>query len=307
MSHIIRSAGRVITKTLFPFWQRLGFHITRNHYYEPIPDTRELKDELWQKKSELVGIDMHEQDQLRLLAFFNSTYKKEYDLLPQQKEHEINPYDYYVFNGSFETVDGEILYCMIRSLKPKKIMEIGSGFSTFIAAKAIEENKKEDGSYRCELEAIEPYPNETLLKGFPNLTRLTQKKVQDVPLEKFQELGEHDILFIDSSHVLKIGSDVQYEILEILPRVRPGVVVHVHDIFLPAEYPKEWVMKEYRFWSEQYALQAFLAFNSAFEVLWGGNYMHMTHAAELKKAFPSYEKSAQRGAGSFWMRRKLAG
>ncbi len=163
-------------------------------------------------------------------------------------------------------------------------------------------NKEEDG-IDCELIAIEPYPNKILQKGFPGLSKLIKKEVQDVGLDEFYKLNENDILFIDSSHVLKIGSDVQYEYLEILPRLNKGVIVHVHDIFLPAEYPKEWVLKNYRFWTEQYLLQAFLTFNNTFEVLWVGSYMHFKYPDLLKKSFNSYNPKTV-CPGSFWMQRK---
>jgi hypothetical protein len=115
-------------------------------------------------------------------------------------------------------------------------------------------------------------------------------------------LGENDILFIDSTHVLRIGSDVQYEFLEVLPRLRPGVYVHIHDIFMPAEYPEAWVRREHRFWTEQYLLQAFLCYNGAFEVIWAGSYMHLKHPDELAAAFASYGPG--RHPGSFWIRRR---
>ena len=112
----------------------------------------------------------------------------------------------------------------------------------------------------------------------------------------------HDILFIDSSHVLRIGGDVQYEYLEILPRLARGVIVHSHDIFLPAEYPRHWVLEEHKFWTEQYLLQAFLAFNDSFEVLWAGSYMHLKHPEKLEEAFSSYKRERTL-PGSFWMRK----
>lgn len=120
----------------------------------------------------------------------------------------------------------------------------------------------------------------------------------------FKELGENDILFIDSSHVLKIGSDVQYEYNEILPRLNKGVLIHVHDIFLPLEYPETWVRQSHRFWTEQYLLQAFLAYNSAFKVLWAGHYMHWKYPDLLEKAFRTYNREIT-GPGSFWMRKIL--
>lgn len=290
-----------VIKKLFPFCQKLGFHIVPNHFYYPIPDTWELKDDLWSKHSELVGIDINEKKQLEILSLFVSKFKNEYDKFPRHKTSV--PYEYYVKNNSFESVDGEILYCMIRYFKPKKIFEIGSGFSTYLSAQAILKNRAEDKDYECELVAIDPYPNKILMAGFPGLSKLIPKKVQDIPLSEFKKLCENDILFIDSSHVLKIGSDVQMEYLEILPRLAKGVIVHVHDILLPAEYPKEWVLKNHRFWNEQYLLQAFLAFNDSFEVLWGGNYMHLMHPDKLETAFSSYKREDLKGRKSFWIRK----
>ena len=123
-------------------------------------------------------------------------------------------------------------------------------------------------------------------------------------METFTSLRENDILFIDSSHVCKIGSDVQFEFLEILPRLAPGVVVHVHDIFLPFEYPKTWVKDWHRFWNEQYLLQAFLCGNREFEVLWAGAWMQHRHPDLVEKSFPSFSANRNQMA-SFWIRRRL--
>lgn len=220
-------------KKSFSIWQKFGLHITRNHFYEPIPDTRTLKDELWSNNSELVGININEKYQIHILSEFSSMFKMEYEAFPQNKRDVEAPFDYYVNNGGFESVDGEILYCMIRSFKPKRILEVGSGNSTYLSAQAILKNKEENG-HECELIVVEPYPNNVLKTGFPGLSELIPAKIQDIPLAEFSKLEENDILFIDSSHVLKIGSDVQYEYLEILPRLNKGVIVHIHDIFLPA-------------------------------------------------------------------------
>jgi len=289
---------RHVYKKTFLFWQRLGFHITPNHFNWPIPDTGTLKDDLWLKHSEIVGIDINEGKQLELLSLFVSRFKNEYDSFPKKKTS--TSYEYYVNNGAFRSVDGEILYCMIRHLKPKKIFEIGSGYSTYLSAQAVLKNIEEDDGYECKLVAIEPYPNEILKAGFPGLYKLIPEKVEDIPVSEFKKLAENDILFIDSTHVLKIGSDVQYEYLEILPRLNKGVIVHAHDIFLPAEYPKDLVLKDYRFWNEQYILQAFLAFNDGFEVLWAGSYMHLKHPDKLEMAFSSYKRD-KLWPSSFWM------
>ncbi len=291
-------------KTLFDFWQSRGCHITPVHFYEPIPDTRTLSDELWLKHSGLAGIDINEKKQLELLSLFVK-FKREYEAFPREKTSV--PYEYCINNRFFASIDSEILYCMIRYFKPRRIFEIGSGYSTCLSAKAILKNKEENKRYKCDLVAIEPNPNEVLKKGFPGLTKLIPKEVQGVPLSEFKKLGENDILFIDSSHALKTGGDVQYEYLEILPRLRKGVIIHIHDIFLPSEYPMGWIMKEHRFWTEQYLLQAFLIFNKNFEVLWAGRYMHLKHPDKLKSAFGSYAKNKSDSiapVSSFWMRKK---
>jgi hypothetical protein len=246
-----------------------------------------------------VGIDLDEEAQLVLLEKFSRTYRPEYECFPREQVPRSS--QYYVNNGAFGAVDGEILYCMIRNHKPRKIIEIGSGFSTLLMAQAALRNKEETGQ-GCELVACEPYPNEILVTGFPGLTRLISKRVEELPLSFFGGLRENDILFIDSSHVLRIGGDVQYEFLEIIPRVAKGVLLHLHDIFLPAEYPKEWVLRQRRFYTEQYLLHAFLAFNRRFRVMWAGSYMHLRHAEKLETAFPSYNRT-QQWPGSFWIQR----
>jgi len=296
---IYKSILGVFLKKSFPIWQSLGFHITPNHFYQPIPDTRTLREDLWLKPSELVGIEIDEEELVANLVNFSSIFKDEYEDFPRLKTSV--PYQYYVNNGAFESVDGEIYYCMIRYFKPRKVIEIESGNSTYLAAQAILKNKLDNG-INAELIAIEPYPNEILRKGFPGLSKLIISDVQDINLSEFSSLQENDILFIDSSHVLKIGSDVKYEFLEILPRLNKGVLIHIHDIFLPAEYPKQWVFERNLFWNEQYLLQAFLANNSAFKVLWGGSYMHLKNPEKLAKSFSSYKKESV-WPGSFWLRK----
>jgi predicted O-methyltransferase YrrM len=297
----------------FRYWESRGFHISPVHYDQlrptfagapPLPDMRTLKEELWTQRSELPGVRLNDDAQLELLSHFEATLKREYDQLPLTRAEVSGAHEYFINNLSFESVDGEMLYCFIRHFKPKRIIEIGSGYSTRMSVLAARRNA-EEGHARADVIAYEPYPEEVLLRGFDGLT-LRQTMAQDVPLSEFESLQANDILFIDSSHVLKIGSDVQYQYLEIIPRLRPGVIVHVHDIFLPAEYPRTWVMDQFRFWTEQYLLQAFLAFNDTFEVLWAGSYMHLTHPDRLEHAFRSYQRT-MRWPGSFWMRRGLGG
>lgn len=294
--------GKILRRALdrtFSLWQLFGFHIIPSHFYQNVPDTRLLSHELWERTSELIGVDLREEHQLELLADFSTNYKEEYSSFPLNQNQTESPYEYYVNNDFYPSIDSEILYCMIRRFRPRRVLEIGSGSTTFLAAQAIRKVQEDDPDYQGELEAIDPYPNKTVAAGFPGLTRLINAPIQSVPMSKFEELEKDDILFIDSSHVLLIGSDVQKELLEIIPRLQTGVIVHFHDIFMPAEYPKEWVLKRHRFWTEQYQLQSFLAFNSSFEVLWASSYMHMKHPKLLEQEFRRYE----RWPGSFWIRR----
>ncbi len=300
LRELYRAMLRWYCRKTFTFWQRLGLHVTPCHYWQPVPDTRELDNSIWENCSSLVGIDIDEATQLDLLSHFKTAFKQEYDRFPREKTGV--PYDYYVNNGFFEAVDAEILYCMIRHFRPGRLIEIGSGNSTLLAAKALLNNRKDHNDHSSEFTVIDPFPNRILRKGITGVSHLVSEPVQKVCLAEFEKLRENDMLLIDSSHVLQIGSDVEYEYLEILPRLNNGVLVSFHDIFLPAEYHKEWVMEDHCFWNEQYLLQAFLAFNSSFRILWAGSYMHLKHSESLKEAFPSYDQE-RNWPGSFWIRR----
>ena len=280
---------------IFPEWERHGFHVTPVHFYQPIPDTQSLPETLWNRPSELVGIEMNDVMQLDLLRNYFPRFRHEYDQFPAEPTDE--PGRFYLNNGLFDGIDALVAYCMIRHFQPRLIIEVGSGFSSLVAAEAIARN--ENSALIC----IEPFPLDFLRQGFPGLHSLIEKKVEDIDRNFFSQLESGDILFIDSSHTVKIGGDVNYLFLEILPRLNPGVIVHVHDIFLPFDYRRDWVMDEFRFWTEQYLLQAFLTFNSEFEVLMANGYLGHRYMENLKAAFPN---SPCWGGGSFWMRRRPA-
>jgi Methyltransferase domain len=148
---------------------------------------------------------------------------------------------------------------------------------------------------------IEPYPRKFLMNGVPGITRLVQKRVEEVERSFFDRLEAGDILFIDSSHVAKTGSDVNYLFFEILPRLRKGVIVHFHDIFLPDEYPRAWVIDQGRNWNEQYILRAFLQYNTDWRVVWSAHLMGTRHRDAVQQVFPRYP--ALGGGGSFWIQR----
>jgi hypothetical protein len=300
---LVNVLRRVLKKAYlrsFGWFERAGVHVTPVHFYMPIPDTRELAPSLWNRYSEMIGVRVGAVEQRELLSYFVARYRAEYNLLPFEPTDV--PHQYWINNDAVTSVDGEILYCMVRDFKPQKILEIGSGKSTYLMAQAVRENGRANPEYSCDFTVIDPYPNGVVRAGFPGLTEVIPKKVQSVPLDRFTALGKNDILFIDSSHVLAIGSDVQYEFLELIPRLQKGVLVHIHDIFLPSEYPQEWIRERCFFWTEQYLLQAFMAFNESFEVLWAGHYMHTSYSTELQSAFKSYNRKTTL-PGSFWIRR----
>ncbi len=266
--------------------QRAGISVTPNHFYWPVPDLAELERRPWPDPSALVGVDLRLPEQLRFLQDIVPRYSSE--LMFSNAPNLDSEYHYN--NGYFESVDAEIAYCFVRHYRHSRIIEVGGGMSTRLLATALKMNRDQD-QVQGELITIDPFPDPRLGRHWGDLRRLIAKPVQDVGLELFLTLQAGDMLFLDSSHVVSVGSDVVREYLEILPRLNRGVLVHAHDIFLPDEYPRDSVLKLLSFWSEQYLMQAFLAFNSAFEVLWGSSAMQAYHADELGLAFPNWKES----------------
>lgn len=303
--HLLATLRLRAVRATFDFWQRLGVHVTPVHYEEAIPDTRQLPATLWEGPRLTPGLDWNGEAQRALLARLAADFRAEYAALPLEPAGE--PWRFALRNGSFESVDAELLYALIRHLWPRRMLEIGSGNSTLLAAEAFRRNAADrPGASPPELVACEPWPNATLRAGVPGLTRLLPCRAQEIPAAEFAALGDGDILFIDSSHVVQTGGDVTHLLLEVVPRLAPGVIVHVHDIFLPGEYPREWLTRAHRFWTEQYLLQAFLLFNREFSVLLSGAWLATHHPDELAAAVPSFEPGRTR-PGSFWMRRRAAG
>lgn len=285
-----------------------GYHLVRRHYYSPVPDSADCSGPgFWDDQSLLPGVDMGEQRGLMLLeqAFppFLAEFRERYAI------HQHNAHGrFFLINGVYMAVDAHVYYCLVRHLRPKRIVEIGSGQSTRLALDATEMNRASGSP--CSIVAIEPYPHDhlTALHNNGQIT-LVQSKVQDIKVEFFESLEAGDILFIDSTHVLREGNDVQFEYLEILPRLKDGVYVHVHDISLPRRYPKCY-FDQGLFWNEQYLLQAFLAFNSRFETVWAGNYLLLHHPQLMLNAFPEITAMRERFPASepsaFWMRTRSA-
>jgi hypothetical protein len=262
----------------------------------PIPDLEEIEKyvgKIYETSSIDDSVRLNLDEQRRLLVAF-AEYYPQFDW----GEHATPRGRFYLKNGFFEHGDAVALYSMIRHFRPRRIIEVGSGFSS---ALMLDTNDR-DCDPKMELIFIEPYPErlESLLKEEDKTSmRLIVAPVQDVPLETFDVLGANDILFIDSSHVAKFGSDVNYLIFSVLPRLQSGVLVHFHDIFYPFEYPLAW-LREGRAWNEVYLLRAFLQFNSAFEVLLFNSYLWHQSVPLIKQHLPAM---AVNPGGSIWLRK----
>ncbi len=279
---------------------RSGFHLLRRHYYLPIPDEEDLGPGFFERLTEMPGVEMDEPAFLHLLESVFPLYLDEFRA---RVPLEGGGPGFHLLNGTYMAIDAHVYWSMIRHGKPRRILEIGGGNSSLLAGMACGLNREEGRP--AELVVVEPYPGEALVRGFPGLTRLVREKIQAADPALFSSLGEGDILFLDSSHVLRAGGDVQMEYLEILPRLAPGVLVHVHDISLPKPYPRVY-FETGMYWNEQYLLQAFLAFNSRFEVLWPGNWMMVRHPEKVCSVFPEYHEMRKHYPQSeptgFWMR-----
>ena len=283
MTRIRNALANVFSHT-FRFFEALGIHVTRANFNSPIPLVRELDHALFDRQSECVGVNWNIDVQRWYLREVFSKFACE---IAFQK------------NPGLSLVDSAILHAMIRHHKPRQVIEIGSGSSTQVAANACLMNEKEGKP--SDLIVIDPYPGSLVEKGFPGLIKLRKEKVQHISVKEFTDC---ELLFIDSSHVVKIGSDVNYEILEIIPRLKKGCLIHFHDILMPGEYWNDWVLERHLFWTEQYLLWAFLSFNETFKVVWGSRYMHLTNRKEIEAVFPFFRPGEHR-ITSFWIRREV--
>jgi hypothetical protein len=289
----------------YDIFARHGFHLLRKHYYLPIPDETDLNDPLVKQPSDLVGVDLNEGKALEFLRLVCVPYQAEFrDSFPVHPQPSTT--GFYLVNGGFMAGDAHIYYSMIRHHRPRRIVEIGGGNSSLLAAAACRRNLAQFGS-KPHLTVVEPYPGEQLKQGIPGLDVLLQERIQTVDMKLFTSLEAGDIFFIDSSHVLRPGGDVQREYCEILPRLAPGVLIHIHDISLPKPY-FQFYFQNHLYWNEQYLLQAFLTYNSHFEVIWPGTHMFSKYPSEVLRAFPEIaamrEKYPLAEPSSFWLRVK---
>lgn len=289
------------TRRYFQNGAQLAEDMPRGHYYSPLPDVKEASHfsegaaHHDTAATEIPGIDLRRDAQralvmkmLPLIQDFPWT-----DCARTDKRFHLGP-----ANQNFSWSDAIFLQAMLRHQMPTRVIEIGSGFSS---ALMLDTNDLYLGN-RTRFTFIEPFPvllNNLLRENDRGCVTLHAQPVQDVPLETYDALDAGDILFIDSSHISKTGSDVNHEIFQILPRLKPGVIIHVHDIFWPFEYPAEWLQKG-RAFNEAYTLRAFLQFNPSFEILLWGPFVNKLMENELRTAQANCQKNS---GASIWIRR----
>ncbi|MDB9711557.1 class I SAM-dependent methyltransferase [Pelagibacteraceae bacterium] len=271
----------------------IGIFPLNDHYYEPLFNSKHIKHSL-QNDRYLPGIDLNKEDQLKNL----SKLDKYNELIELNLNQQSPNYNFDIKNDFFGQVDAEIYFQLIRYLKPKNILEIGSGHSTLIALEAIKRNKEVDG-IETSMTCIEPYENDWLDKVNVNILRET---IENTDPKNYLNLKKNDILFIDSSHMIRPQGDVLKIFAEILPNLTKGTIIHIHDIFTPKDYPEKWIIKENKFWNEQYLVEALIANSERYEIYLALNYLKNNSYNKLKKVCPYLKESTD--PGSFYLRVK---
>lgn len=282
-----------IFKLYFDFWDMSCFE--PGHFYSPIVNMDDVDENKWSDPKAPIGINLNDNKQLELLNKLSLSVSHISFVNNQNLKKR-----YYSNNTFFIFTDAIILNGMMNLFSPSKIIEVGSGFSSALMLDVLEDNHE----LKTHLCFIEPFPdrlNSLIRKQDRIKTTIIEEKVQKISLSTFQELTVNDILFIDSSHVSKTGSDLNYILFEILPNLKKGVIIHFHDVFYPFEYPLEWV-KSGRNWNEDYLLKAFLMYNTDFEILFFNDYMHRFHSELMKDKLPYKEYSS---GGSLWMQKTI--
>jgi hypothetical protein len=270
-----------IIKSLQEQVKKQGF-VPPGHFYSIIPSEEDILSYIETRQPlghELMGIELNKQNHLELLEEYVQFYKE----LPFP-EKQMSETRYYYENDQFSYSDAIFLFCFLRKHQPKKIIEIGSGFSSAVMLDTADNFF----SVKPEITFIEPYPDRlmSLLRGDDQMqVNIIDKKIKNVATDIFLPLQAGDFLFIDSSHVLKYGSDVELLIFEIIPRLAPGVFVHFHDIFYSFDYPIQWV-KEGRYWNEGYIVRAFLSYNCDWSIYFFNQYAHFEFSDLINEKMP---------------------
>jgi predicted O-methyltransferase YrrM len=283
--------------------QERGYHFQPCDFYSPVNDLSFLEEnwDLWHDRPLPRGIawDVDAQfEEVRRISRFLG----ELDDVPT--EAPSGPPRYHWNNNFWRGADALIQYCLLRDVKPSRVVEIGCGWSSLLMAEALERNR-EEGSEPTTVDQVEPFPRKELLRSLPEHWTLHETILQRAEPALFETLEAGDICFYDGSHVARAGSDVVWFFFEILPRLKPGVLIHVHDIFWPADYPDEWIFERGQTWNEQYLLQAFLMHNDAFEVVISNSVLCRNRPRDLEDLFRQTPETQYSGS-SVWLKKTSA-
>ncbi len=276
----------------------VGLFAPPGHFYSPVVDPSRLAGraaELFREERPLPGIDLNEAAQCALAEQMREPYRR----LRFSAEKSADA-RYFHRNGNFGCADAVTLACLLQILRPRAMIEVGCGYSSALTLDIMERCL----DWQTSLTFIEPFPdllNSLISMSDRNRVEIIASPVQTVPLTVFDRLAEGDILFIDSTHIVKTGSDVLYHFHEVLPRLRPGVIIHIHDIFYPFEYPREWVMEMNLSWNELYYVRAFLTNNPEYEIVFFNDFMGKRHVELMRDVAPLF---LEMGGSSLWLRKK---
>lgn len=293
-SLFVRSAGFDRMPVARKLYLATGVLPVRRHYYEPFFDPSSFRKPVEEDRS-LPGIDLRETEQLALLKTLHG--KGALQGLPQDGNGHGN---FRYGNDFFPPGDAEFLFAMIRYYRPRRIIEVGSGNSTLMILHAIEANRSDDPEYDCRLTCIEPYEAPWLEQRGVTVMRTC---VEEMELDFFASLESGDILVIDSSHVIKPQGDILCLYLQVLPILKKGVFVHIHDILTPRDYFRTWMVDKLQLWNEQYMLEAFLSMNNEYQVVAALNFLRHHHFEKLAAVCPVLAQEPDSEPGSFWIRR----
>jgi hypothetical protein len=271
----------------------LDHELVRSGIYSPIPSpaSREAHHE---RAASFVGIELDLLAQIEFLEGTLAPYAAEF----QGPESAVGEGRFDLWNGYYQGVDAELLYAILRHEKPSLVLEIGSGFSTLVAHAASERNARE--GHPASLVAVDPEPRVALPATGDGLLTVDRRAAQALPLDAFLALGPGDVLFVDTSHTVKLGSEVNFIVLEVLPRLAPGVLVHFHDVFLPFEYPRRWIERG-TYLTEQYLLHAFLVGNSSYRIMLALHALCQRWPERVSAVIPSLRAERENYPSAFWL------
>lgn len=263
------------------------------HFHSPIVDPAEVNGaRTWPSFPHVEGIDFNDGSHRDILTVAFPRFYPSYDY-PEELEESRNLDRFFTNNGQFGWLDSRALFVLLNWWRPRRLIEVGSGFSSLL----IGDVNRRFCSGSMDVTCVDPCPRPFLRGGVPGVARIIPEKVQDTGLALFSSLEAGDVLFIDSSHVAKTDSDVNFLCFEVLPRMCPGVNIHFHDIFLPHDYPRKWVLEENRSWNEQYVVRALLTGSSMFEVVFGCSYAFQRYPELVAAALAHKDGSAYGGGG----------